>query len=292
MDPVKRFEETLQFHGSTEDTVKRFLLVASDFVKSCGKNTGFTKHDVIRFLAEKRKEDCQGSYLRYLFFVLEAFFEAVEIPFPFKEGGKLVKRDIPKKSQPYRPYFTLAEQIRLLKAAAKMRPRDNAIIRVAVIVGPRRKELHLANKKDYDRQGGRLYVRTVKRGKPRWRKLDPETIRVLNAYLDKRGNDRAKALFKSTKRTPDRRLTVEELSRIQRRCRKLASIEKKLAGFHGSRRGLTTLLHNSGLSEKEITEYMGWKTPFMCHEYIQLVPGEVEKKVMKAHPLFKKQGKG
>lgn len=290
MDPVKRFEEVLQFRGATEDTVKRFLQVADDFVK-CNKKGGFTKHDVIRFLAEKRKEGCEGSYLRYLFFVLEGFFEAVEVPFPFKKDGKLDKRDIPKKSEPHRPYFTLAEQIRLLKAAAKMRPRDNAIIRVAVITGPRRKELHLANKKDYDREGARLYIRTVKRGKPRWRKLDPETVRVLNAYLDKRGNDRAKALFKSTKRTPDRRLSLEELSRIQRRCRKLAGIHKRRAGFHGCRRGLVTLLHNRGVSEKELQEYGGWKTPFMVHEYIQLAPGEVEKKVIKVHPLFNEGGK-
>lgn len=289
MNALEQFEEVLQFGGRTEDTLNRFLMVAGDFIKFCKKQTDFTKHDVIRYLAQKRKEGCKGSYLGYLYDVLQGFFQALETPWPWPTKEERKKHRPKSEGEPYQPYFTLPEQMKMLKAAAKMSPRDELIIRLATITFCRRKEIHLMDKKDYNRKGGRIWIKTVKRGAAGWRKLDPVTKRKLDSYLDDVAHPRMKPLLESSKKKLKHRISVGELSRIQKRCRKIAGITKRRAGFHASRRGGVTLLHDQGISESEITQYMRWKSPFMVNRYIKLVPGKVEKKVIKAHPLFNKE---
>ena len=270
---LAKFEKHLKARGRSETTIQRYLHAAKNFMEKTGKQSQFKPSDVTDYLAEQKS----GSYKRFLFFVLKTFYKALDLPWPFE------REDMPKLSDPLQPHFNLEEMIKVLKTVdEKGSLRDRALIHVAVITGARRQELRNLNREDY--QKGRLHIKTAKRGKPRWRVLDPATREIMERYLKSR-IDSYSAMF------PGRqgRLTVVRLSRLLKPYLKMAGVDKPHAGYHSFRRGLVTLLHAQGLSAKEITEYLGWGSPYMVHRYIQLEPGEVEAKVREVHPFFQEE---
>ncbi len=66
-------------------------------------------------------------------------------------------------------------------------------------------------------------------------------------------------------------------------CRR-AHVENK--GWHAFRRGWTTDAHEQGVPDKEITQYLGWKTPTMVFRYIQLSSRKAEKTVVSKSSFF------
>ena len=267
----------MEFLGRSDSTVRRYLLVARDFVRFCGGVPDFSRGAVIAYIAGLRSRGFSGTYQRFAFAVLSRFFKAVGVDWPFEKG------EAPRASEPNRPYFTLEEILKVLECVdGHASLRDRALIRVAATLGCRRMELQRMNRGDFDWENCRLYVRTGKRGKPRWRRLDPETCRALKEYLESR-EDEEPALFRSRR---GGRMSLVELSRVLKKYLRMAGVDKPRAGYHSFRRSLVTILHARGISERELQEWMGWQTPFMPHQYIQLMPPKVEEKVVKVHPLF------
>lgn len=270
---LEKFRIYLEARGSSEGTVKRYLREAERFLEFTEGKT--SKGDLLRFLASKKS----GTHKQWLYSLLKSFFNAIDKEWPLQKT--------PSKSKPKRPYFTLKETRKLLSTIGEgmekgIRPfnlRDQVLIHVAAITGCRRRELMDTNRKDY--RDGRLYIKTAKRGEPRWRLLDPYTRELMEKYLESRKDDDP-AMFVGGQG----RLSDVQLSRILKLYLKKAGVYKPRSGFHSFRRGVVTILHRRGMSEKEIQEYGGWKSPFMVHEYIQLEPLEVEEKVKELHPFF------
>jgi len=274
---LRAFRDYLSFLGRSESTIRRYMYVVRDFVEFCGGSPRFTREAVIGYISGLRERGFSGTYQKFAYAVLSRFFRALSVPWPFEKG------ESPKASEPNRPYFTLEEIRAILDYVdTHANPRDRALIRVAATVGCRRMELQRMNREDFDQENCRIYIRTGKRGKPRWRRLDPETCNALKRYLASRDDDEP-ALFRSRR---GGRISLVELSRILRKYLVGAGIRKPGAGYHSFRRGLVTILHSRGISERELQEWMGWQTPFMPHQYIQLMPTKVEEKVTKVHPLF------
>ena len=270
------FEVYLEARGRSGTTIRRYLQVARTFVEFTGKSSRFTIEDVMRFLARQKT----GSHKRFLYYVLKTLFKSMNIEWILDTG------DVPSRSEPKRPYFNLEETEKILNTVDKRGTlRDRTLIHLAGITGARRQEFRDMDREDY--KDGRVYIKTAKKGEPRWRALDPVTRDILEQYLDSR-HDGHPAMFWGAKREQGWRLSVQQLNRILKRYLERASVHKPRAGFHSFRRGLVTILHKRGLSEKEIQEYGGWRSPFMVHEYIQLEPGEVEAKVKAVHPFFAK----
>jgi len=270
---LEKFRIYLEARGSSQTTIKRYIREVERFLAFTKGST--SKDDIMRFLASKKS----GTHKQWLYSLLKSFYNAID------EEWTLMKA--PAKSQPKRPYFTLEETEKILKTVDEtsdklLHPfnlRDRVLIHVGAITFCRRKELMILDREDY--RDGHLHIKTAKKGEPRWRLLDPETRKLMEEYLASR-KDSDPAMFIGGQG----RLSLVQLSRILKLYLKKAGVYKPRSGFHSFRRGGVTILHKRGMSEKEIQEYGGWKSPFMVHEYIQLEPMEVEEKVKETHPFF------
>jgi len=269
---MEKFIKLLEARGLTESTIERYRQFARNFLDFAKGD--FSEEKVREFLAGMRERGLGGTYQRFAFYVLKTLFEALGEEFPLK------RRDLPKVDEPNRPYFTPEEMKKVIEVA-KRSLRDYSILRLAGLLGCRRAEIHKLNRDDVDFKNKTIKIRTGKRGVPRVRLLDDDTLEALKRYLKSREDD-CEALFVSG----NRRVSIRELSHIVQRHAKLAGIYRSGIGFHSFRRGLATALHKRGMSIRELQELLGWKTLHMPSLYVQLEPLEVEEKAKKIHPLL------
>lgn len=268
---IAAFEAELRFRGLKEASIYRYMRIVEMFA---GSGKPLTRAGVIQFREEYLAKST-GTYQRWCMQVLKEYFEVSSILWPFR------KSELPKTSRPSRPYFTEEKIGEFLKKASR-NPLDHAILRVAAVLGCRREELVTTQKVDF--KGSTLRIRTAKGGVERVRKLDPETSRVLRVYLESR-KDESPALFVNEKGMP---LTPDAISVRMRVYIKALGMPAR-TGLHAVRRGAVTWLYEAGMREKEIQELIGWKSPFMVHEYIQLVPGRLEDAAMERNPLTRER---
>jgi len=275
---LNNFLKLLEARGLTEQSIKRYMQFARKWINfSKGK---WDKETVRIFLAELKEKGFSGTYQRFSFYALKTLFESVGKEFP------LGRRDLPKVEEPRRPYFTVEEIRKILRATKEHgTTRDYAIIRLSALLGSRRIELHLLNRDDIDLEQSRIVIRTRKRGKTRVRSLDPETIEAIRDYLKTR-KDVNEALFISER---GERISLRELSWVLNKYAKMAEVRKEKIGYHCFRRGLTTALYKRGVKTRELMDLLGWRTPLMPLIYIQLEPLEVEEKVKKIHPILEEE---
>jgi len=278
---IDRFLSSIE--GLAPSTKQRYAEVVRDFLAVVGKKNSYTREDVLKYIKVLGDEGSRGTYRGFCFTVLKTFYETMEWPWWTRREERRVK---PKNEEPTLLYLRKAEMEKLLEAIASKPPMVQALIRITTITPTRRVELHRLNREDY--QPPHLYIKTAKGGLPAALALDPETLNLLDKYLNQR-TDTDPALFISGK---GNRISISTLSNIFREILTELNLYKRGLGWHGNRRGVTTILHKAGMSERELQEYGRWKSPFMPHKYIQLEPGEVDAKVKKVHPLIKfKEGK-
>lgn len=268
-DIIGRFEDMLRFRGYTPDTAYRYLRIVEQFTASYP----LTRDGVIGYI--NSLQDTSSTYRRWVMYVLKLLFLTERAEWPFSA------REMPKLSPAKRPFLTLADFRRLLDIS-KRSPLDHALLRVDAVTGARRHELVKMRVADYNRAKKTLLVRTGKGGEPRVRALDDETCSVLDRYLDSRRYE-SDFLFISERGVP---LSTTTLSKRFRKMAQRAGFDSGV-GWHAVRRGMVTWLYRAGMRERELQEAMGWKSASMPHLYVQLVEGEVEKKVRALHPLFK-----
>lgn len=297
--PIQKFKTYLESHKATDQTIERYLPAAKDFLASTSKMSGWTKDDVRTFLATKSRRDLKGSYLRFLFGAIKALFRAHDLQWPFE------RQDVPALNEPEMPFYTIAEEKKILDAAARrvadatasnpgvdtlflfmVALRDFLLLKVAIITGCRRAELTYLNREDYDPKGARLFVHPAKHGRSTWRKLDREGVKWLNQYLGER-TDRHKPLFLNTRHDGERRLEPKSLNAVLGEACKRALVKNR--GWHGFRRTFATDLYEHNVREKDITSYMGWKKPEQVFRYIQRLPSRVEKTVIESSSHFQEE---
>ena len=280
---LSRFEEHLLAFNKAESTIDRYLKVVEEYLEVNLDLDPFEKEYVRRYLAEKRRQGYKGNTLRNRFYIVKAFFNDLEKPWP------LSKEEVPDKSTPEQPMFTLEEMTRMEATTKKRGPRDYALIMLENTVGLRRIEIRNLNIGDYNRPW--LLVRTGKKGRVVRRELDPSTCDALDAWIRTRRRRSRQidpdALF--IRGTHGPRLSLGGLRYIIRSIREEAGIDKSRAGFHATRRRVMTDLHESGFSAAELTEEWGWEDPSTVQTYIKLSKRKVEEKLRRVHRRFRRQ---
>lgn len=269
----------LEFRGATDDTVSSWPYTIRRFLRSVGKKETYDRQDVVGYMSELRRRKIAGSTQRQTFRTLKTFYQANGWPWPFRRG------ESPKTSEPRRPWLKYDEFLRLLEVL-KRRPMHHALFRVAGCTGARASELRNMERSDY--KAPYLEVTAIKRGRSGPRMLDPETCKVLDVYLATRTDDDL-CLWYGRKHG---RITVHAMQAMLRTAVKEAGLGLKHMGMHMFRRSFTTWAYKAGAREKEITDVVGWRTPTMVHEYIQLDREEAMKAVKRAHPMFGERQRG
>lgn len=277
---------------SRDTTAKRI----ENFVQYAGKKERCTIGDVRRYLSALAARGTTGNYRKSTFYLLKSFFRVNGWPWTpgecklawqlrpdlYPDGPEegLTKYDLPKASPPRREYLTPEEATRLLDATGR-NPTLHMALRLAAVLGIRRVELTLLQRSEYRRP--RIYVHTVKGGKSGWRTLDEETCTMLDHYLEIRRGPTDALLVDDDGAA----IATHYLKNALIKLLDALELHRPHLGWHSIRRGICTWLHKRKVTETEITRLIGWKTPTMVHEYIQLDRDETEAKARKAHPLIK-----
>lgn len=263
-----QFKREIEFRGLAKDTQQTYLRWASAYLESC--NGELTRDSVMAY--SETLSGRSGTTRRWVMTILKVFFEAVNVKWPIR------KNEMPKRSAPSRPFVKQAEAEALIESI-KGDPLDYAMFRLAIILGCRRVELVRMQLADYKRPN--INVRTAKGGEPRVRQLDPETCRVLDAWLAVR-DSLTEALFVTPRGFPVSTKGVSE--RFTKHARALGFAPRK--GVHAVRRGVVTWLFKAGMREKEIQELIGWRSATMPAVYIQLETGDTDRKAQAVHPFM------
>ncbi|MDP2662083.1 MAG: tyrosine-type recombinase/integrase [Dehalococcoidia bacterium] len=263
------FARTMEFQNLADSTRYRYESLAREYLAS--SNGVMSREAVMRYLEELGGS---GTYRNWACRPLKKLFTEAKAEWPF------TPRELPKPEDPKQPYLTY-EQVQNLFKLAKNKPLALALLRTDAVAGARRIQLARMLRTDYDPPN--LRVEGAKGGKTRIRRLDPETVAAVNAYLATRKDARPE-LWASKRGVP---MTVYTLSMLFAELAQAAGLPKG-TGWHAIRRGVATWLYKAGWREKEIQEHIGWKSPTMPHKYIQLVVSELEEEAVAIHPMFKK----
>jgi len=264
--------------GLSSSTKTRYRELLADFQRAVGQKPSYTTDDVLQYLDILEKEGAKANYRRWVFSVLRSAYDTMDWPWFARKEERRIR---PKAEAPKQPYLRQPQMAQILEAVASKPPMIQVLARIASLRPTRRIELQALNREDYTRP--HLRVKTRKGGEPTTLTLDEQTCNLLDEYLAGRQDDDP-ALFASTL---GRRISLSSLGLIAKEVLTSAGIFERGLGWYGFRRGLTTALHKAGVTERELQEYGGWRSPFMVHRYIQLEPSEVEEKVRRRHPLIK-----
>jgi len=277
MSVLERFDESIA--GLSETTQQRYLQVVKGFIRAVGLKRRYRKEDVLQYLAQLEKRGCGNNHRRWVFTVLHTFYETMGWDWWTRREQRRV---MPKAEDPKMPYLRQPELGQVLEALASKPPMVQALFRIAELTPIRRIELQRLDREDYQRPY--LRIKTRKGGEARTLTLDEQTCNLLEEYLAAR-RDVDPALFVSTL---NKRIALITLTLLFRRTLVELGLYRRGLGWHGARRGVTTMLHRAGASERELQELGGWRSPFMPHRYIQLEPTEVDEKAKRIHPLIKR----
>ena len=96
--------------NKAESTIGRYLRVVEEYLEVNPEPDPFGKKHVLRYLAAKRRQGYKGNTLRNRFYILKAFFNALEKLWP------LSKEEVPDKSTPEQPMFDRSKEGRVSRA--------------------------------------------------------------------------------------------------------------------------------------------------------------------------------
>lgn len=287
MNQLERFTNFLRALNKSEDTISRYSTTIREFLSVVGEKETYTKEDVMTFLghlqSKKKKHGTgkrmKGAYLRFSWYAVKTFYRCLAVPWEYQ------REETPKLDAPNRPYYTMEEMTRLIKAM-EGNDRNWLIFRIISLSMARRKSITLVKREDYDPRIGTLKMPSVKRGRTPIIDLDSETKTVMDRYLASRTDDYPALLTSPKTRNEDGFMTVGWLNQLLDYYCKIASIECK--GMHAWRRGMVTYLYEKGLREREIFEMGDWRTEAMVFQYVQLSPTYAREARKEHHPFFKK----
>jgi integrase len=318
-DYVALFEQSLLASGKSESTIIFYRMKIREYLKSIGDNDPFTRMSVERYLAMLRIRGDSTATTRNRFFILKSFFRAMG----FIERWTFGKTDAPQlPAVQTRPVFSSSDMLKLEDVARRSGSlRDYAVIRLADAIGIRRCEiaslkltdLHLHPIDEYTDEAlaslnpqqlavlkqyfiPHIHITTSKHGNRVQREIDFETARALAEYVRSRLRKRRvggslirgdpNALFIAGRN--GRRVSVGTLSRVLRRIRVEAGIQKPRGGFHASRRGRINELYSSGVGRNELAAEWGWRNVSTIDHYIVPDKEQVKQDIRRVHPYFKK----
>lgn len=269
----EKMDNRLDFHGRSSSTKQKYHRALKEVYKVI-PDLKFSRDNIERFLAIKRRKGYKSSVVRFNYFFLKSLVENVV-------GGKwpFRKEDIPTKSkEPYRPVF---EESRINEMIGRTRkvslpPADLTRFAISTTYGARRIELAQLNDDSFDLERKVVRIETRKRGEPRTHVLPEEII----PYLHPEGLEP---------------VSVGGMSRAFIRIEEsLGFTHQKGFGFHSIRRRLATWLDDHSVGEEKIFIFMRWtRRRTILDEYIvrtlvetERKQAEVDREIFKIHPFL------
>jgi len=275
---LRLFDADIKFCGLTEATRKQYLGISARYLDYTNNSPEWSRLELMEFIASLG--GVTSTYSSWVLSIIKRFHRSIIDTLPSDEKKwPLGPREGPRTEVRKQPQLNPENMQKLLRIVKD--GRDYAILRLFYATGMRRDELCGLNLKDFS--GKNLTIPMSKGEEFRTVKLDTETIKTVNNYLELRGSNKSEALFVNTL---NRRFSPSGLSQVFKKYFHKLGVEPR-TGLHAIRRGLVTLLHDNGLTIAEIKEYMGWKTTSMVFRYIQLSPSKVGEKVADVHPFYK-----
>lgn len=273
---LQALEVDMKFCGLSETTKHQYRLVVNRYLAFTDNAPDFSRNEIIQFVASLG--EVTSTYAAWVLTVVKRFHKTLTDILPSdKKKWSLGPRDGPKVVVRPQPSFNEVAINKLFRVIKNNR--DYAIARLLFATGMRRDEICRLRRSDYD--GRNIFIRMAKGEEFRTVKLDNETCRALDEYLEVR-QDRYPALFLNDHGKP---FTPDALSQVFKKYFNRIGAEKR-TGLHAFRRGVVTLLYKKGMREKTIQDWGGWKTEQMVRRYIQLVPSQVGEEVIAIHPFY------
>jgi integrase len=156
------------------------------------------------------------------------------------------------------------EEVELLLAAARFKPRDLAIVRLLAQSGCRAGEAANVRIHDLDLPGYRALV-NGKGDEWRWIFFDEETAEILRAWLRERPMTDHDRVFTSSRGEP---LTAAAVSQVIRRLGKTARLERSL-GSHSLRHRVGLKFARAHVAPRVTQAYLGHKDIVVTLSYYQ-----------------------
>ncbi|MHA1264553.1 MAG: site-specific tyrosine recombinase/integron integrase [Candidatus Helarchaeota archaeon] len=245
-----------------------------------------TKSEIREFLyfldAERNYSD---RSLHRKICTLRSFFRFChEEGFIENDPSKSIKTPKIEKSIPI--FMDDEEYKRILQAAESLR--DLVVLRVLLATGMRVSEVEALNISHIDQQNCTVKVVKGKGKKQRIIDIDPETIKLMNRYIEEeRGIAKYEqdkdALFLNRQKT---RLNKRTIQRIVKRCRERAGIKKKITP-HKCRHTAGRLLLEGGMDIRVIQEEFGHKSLSTTEIYTKVTNKHRMREYRKAHPFIR-----
>lgn len=276
---LRYLEQDMKFCGLSEATKKQYRFITGRYLEFTENAPDFSRNEIMQFIASLGK--VTNTYAAWVLSVVRRFHKAVRDYLPDEQRKwPLGPREGPKVAVRPQPSFGEKEISKLFRVIKNIR--DYAIARLLFATGMRRDEVCRLTINDYSSPN--IFIVMAKGEETRTVKLDRGTCLAIDEYLETR-EDRYPQLFLNDHSRP---FTPSALSQVFKKYFDRIGAGER-AGLHGFRRGLTTTLHDRGLSKIEIQKFIGWKTSTMVDRYVQLSPSEIGKRVEKVHPFYEEE---
>ncbi len=244
---IARFRSELVVTGYSQQTIKTYLFLVTDFLQSLPKPAEETTHsDIVTYIAtRKEKESISNSSLALTHSALKFFFKSF-LKLKVMEEVRAMKR--PKKL----PTVLTKQEVKALIKGAK-KGRNRLIVEFLYSSGVRVSEAVKLKLADLDLAEFMGRVKGGKGNKDRVIILSRNWVSDLKRYL-KRKKVTSEYVF--SKRTTAAPISVDTVQRIIRKAAQRAEIKKEVTP-HTMRHSYATHLLEAGESIRKIQELLG-----------------------------------
>jgi hypothetical protein len=256
--------------GKQVETARRWRSLVQRFEACCGVKASYGRADVVKFVAELRREGMKQNSINARLKALRLLCQIQNWPggFPRLAMPKV------KSSEVNRPVFTVDEVVYIVSKAKEVcNERELSFLAAASVYGLRREEVGTLEVSD-----GHVKVHTAKDGEVAFQ-IIPEAI---------------KAYMKSYQACRD----VRHMSRVFRRimCKVGLDVNRGY-GWHSIRRALATELALRDVSGLNIVRFMRWsdtsvKEFGMLVIYARREQDRIDRSIFEVHPFLPVWGEG
>lgn len=274
---IKRFKLVLEEEkGSNSEVINQYLNRVKHFFSVVGVKDNYSKEDILYYIKVLRDSGGKESYIKFNYYILRSFFDAVGFEFPLR---RVPKPRFGVVEEPLRTILSFGEVVQLITEGINVCSKyELAYLALSTTYGLRRVELAQINRNDFNWNEGRITIRTRKRGEVRTHFIPEEIKPYLKRYSF---NENLKPVTLS-----------KYFHNICEKCG--VSVDERY-GWHSIRRRLVIELDNTKqLTNREIHQFMRWKAPTETFSFIPITityterpTEELDLKIFSVHPFLK-----
>ncbi len=268
---IEEFEMELNLRGYSAQTIKNYKNTLTNLQKYSKKSLNTLRSEDIKaylFYLQREKGNGLKSIHRHL--------NAIKTYYKINEKNIANNIKLPKLNKELPVFLNIGEIERLINATDNLR--DKCIIQLLYASGLRVSELVALNTDSID--DNIIKVIQGKGGKDRITYIDPNTIELINTYINSR-YDVEKALFINKSKN---RLTSRSIERIIKKYASMANINKKVTP-HTLRHSFATHLLQNKANIVVIKDLLGHSNLSTTQIYTNLSDEYKEEIYKKSYPL-------